>query len=1177
LRLLAQLDRVRRETQRHQCAAADPAASAWVSANAGTGKTHVLTMRILRLLLGGTEPARILALTFTKAAAAEMSTRVFARLGEWVTADEADLRQGLTRLLDRPPTDGEMQRARRLFAVAIETPGGLKVQTIHAFCERLLQRFPMEAGVPPQFAILDEHERRALLADCIDEMLAEASAGEATPLAHALKTAIAYAADDNFDAMLNDALRNGAWPPATGSDGIQAWAAAEAVYRRAIGLSADADAGTLEDGLASLLSDGELAHFAEVLATGAASDKQGGHHLDEALRAGRGRGRIEALARLFLTDKGERRKALMTRALAAGHPHALAGLERAQAKFAALYEQRLKLQLIDAGSALRRLAAAVLQRYRAAKARRAALDFDDLVARTKELLDPSASVAWVLYKLDGGLDHILIDEAQDTSPEQWQVIKSLADEFFAGAGASPTVRTLFAVGDEKQSIYGFQGAAPAMFAAVGEEFEARAKRARLTWRRVPLNLSFRAVAPLLSAVDRVFASPLGARGVVRDVPLRHYPHRDGEAGLIEIWPIERKDRVLPAEPWSPLAEEIVSSPVARLANRIAATIAGWLRSGEMLESENRTVRAGDILVLVRKRAPFAAAMISALKIRGIPVAGSDRLVLSEQIAVQDLMALGDFLLLADDDLALATVLKSPLMGLDDDDLIALAPGRRGSLWQELLARAAGNARFQRAAATLRDWRERADRLPPFEFYATLLDGLGMRAAMLARLGSEAGDAIDEFLNLALAHEDTAPSSLQGFLSALREDAREITRDMEQGRDEVRVMTVHGAKGLEAPIVFLPDTCGTRSGRRPGGLITLAGADRHAPRPLLWPVKGTGGLAIVAGARASLEEAEAEERNRLLYVALTRARDRLYVAGFEGGAPPPADCWYNLISSALAPSLEQRVDGDGRRVWRAQSQQRIAPGQSAASPPPLAAAPLPAWAGSSAPEPAGLAIPLAPARLGPLAGKRQGAGIVRGVVRLADPAVLPPAALAEAHRFLRGNLTHALLEHLPMLPSERWETAAAAFVAARGAQLAASVRRDIVREALAVLRDQALHALFGPGARAEVGIVAELSRPGGRAPLRIAGRIDRLVQQGSELLIVDYKTNRPPPSEPATVAEAYLLQLSAYRLAARQIFDALHVRAALLWTDGPRIMEIPGDLLDQQERRLWQLDRASLDA
>ena len=375
-------------------------------------------------------------------------------------------------------------------------------------------------------------------------------------------------------------------------------------------------------------------------------------------------------------------------------------------------------------------------------------------------------------------------------------------------------------------------------------------------------------------------------------------------------------------------------------------------------------------------------------------------------------------------------------------------------------------------------------------------------------------------------------------------------------------------------MFLPDTCGTRSGRRPGGLVTVPNAERatHAP-PLLWPVKGTGGLAIVARARASLEEAEAEERNRLLYVALTRARDRLYVAGFEGGAPPPADCWYNQIRSALADSLEETLDGDGRQLWRGRCAQRVAPAAGSPSPPALGNAALPAWAGRPAPVPAALAIPLAPAHLAPLAKARRRAG----VVRLAEPAILPPAALADAHRFLRGTLTHALLEHLPSLPRERWEAAAAAFIAARGGQLQESVRRDIVRETLAVLGDAALGALFGPDAKAEVGIVAELKRPGGRAPLRIAGKIDRLVRQGSWLLIVDYKTNRPPPRNPAAVADAYLLQLSAYRLAARHIFDRLHVRAALLWTDGPRIMEIPGDLLDEQERRLWQLDTASLDA
>ena len=233
-------------------------------------------------------------------------------------------------------------------------------------------------------------------------------------------------------------------------------------------------------------------------------------------------------------------------------------------------------------------------------------------------------------------------------------------------------------------------------------------------------------------------------------------------------------------------------------------------------------------------------MVSALKARGIGVAGADRLMLTEQIAVQDLVALGDFLFLPDDDLALASVLKSPLFGLDDDDLMALARGRKGSLWERVAHPRAAKRPLRSVAETLQRWRTRSERLPPFEFYSAILDGEGGRARMLARLGPEAADAIDEFLNLALAYDDSAPPSLQGFLAALREEQREIKRDMEQGRNEVRVMTVHGAKGLEAPIVFLPDTCTTRSARPANGLLVLDDAVRPSavPPPFLWPVKGT---------------------------------------------------------------------------------------------------------------------------------------------------------------------------------------------------------------------------------------------------------------------------------------------------------------------------------------------------
>jgi ATP-dependent helicase/nuclease subunit A len=1181
----SKLDIAREETRRNQGAAADPATSAWVGANAGTGKTHVLSMRILRLLLAGTPPERILALTYTKAAAAEMSKRVFERLAEWVTAGDQALKAKLEELLGRSPAAEELQRARQLFAIAIETPGGLKVQTIHAFCERLLQRFPLEAGVAPGFAILDEHERAALLADAADEVLAEAIAAPGAPLARALQSAIAFATDGNFDALLAEALREPEWLAAAvrlDDDGGDAFAGAESIYRRILQLRPDARLTATEEKLGGLLSKPELIRLRDLLASGSASDIEASDRVAVVLNASGTASRIEALSKLFLTSAGEVRQRLMTKQLGDRHGDALALFARAQAAFVGLNDERCKLQLLDATLALLRLANAVMQRYGEAKARRAALDFDDLVGRAANLLGSSAAVEWVLYKLDGGLDHILVDEAQDTSPMQWDVIRALAEEFFAGAGAREGTRTLFAVGDEKQSIYGFQGAAPTMFAKTGEDFATRAERAGLPWRSVPLTLSFRAVEPLLAAVDRVFATPGRTPGVTASAePVAHIADRAGHAGLIEIWPTVKRETPDRPEPWSPLEEAAAASPVLQLATQIADTIEGWLRSREMLQSENRPIRAGDILILVRKRAPFAPAMVSALKGRSIRVAGADRLVVTDQIAVQDLMALGDVLILPEDDLALAAVLKSPLLGLDDGDLLDLAPERQGSLWHELMARAPSNPRLRAAAEGLRRWRARAGELPPFEFYAGLVDGEGGRAKMLARLGAEAADAIDEFLNLALAYDEAAPPSLQGFLSWLRQGRREIKRDMEQGRDEVRVMTVHGAKGLEAPIVFLPDTCSTRSGRWPGSLLKLEDAARpiNVPAPVLWPVKGTSGIPAVQQAKQAVARTETEERNRLLYVALTRARDRLYVAGFENGTAPPADCWYNLIRDGLADALREARTTDGRTVWRIESAQSARPDTTRKGPQVSSTSqPLPAWAREPAPKEPLLSLPLVPSKLAPLETDAAGEPVERRSGRLSEPAILPPTALAEDGRFLRGTATHALLEHLPTLPPERWAAAAETFLASRAAQLPAKVRKAIVAETLAVLRDPAFAALFGPDSRAEVAIVAEVERPDGAGPaLRLAGKIDRLVREGHSILIVDYKTNRPPPRDPAGVADAYLLQLAAYRLAIARIFPQSQVRAAILWTDGPRIMEIPPERLDAYQHRLWQLDPANLDA
>jgi len=827
--------------------------------------------------------------------------------------------------------------------------------------------------------------------------------------------------------------------------------------------------------------------------------------------------------------------------------------------------------------------------YARAKSQRAALDFDDLIAHSASLLDQSNAAAWVLYKLDGGLDHVLVDEAQDTSPIQWRVIEQLVSEFYAGDSvreemvreAGDGARSVFAVGDEKQSIYSFQGAAPEMFAKTGAAFDARAQAAEQTFNRVPLLLSFRTVAPLLDAVDRVFGDHGRTPGLSATADaIQHLALRQGQAGLFELWDTEVPDEIEPAPAFAPLEEQAVSSPITRLAERIAAQVETWLKTSEPLESQNRPIRASDILVLLRKRQPFAGEMVRALKRRRIPVAGADRIVLGDHIAVQDLMALADFLLLPEDDLALANVLKSPLFGLDDDDLLRFAPERPGLLWTALLKAAKSDAQLAPSAEQLKRWRAQADFSPPFEFFANLLDRDGGRARMLGRLGPEAADAIDEFMNLALNYDEQAPPSLQGFVTWLRAGRREIKRDMEHGRDEVRVMTVHGSKGLEAPIVFLPDTCSAPGSGQPGPLVEL---DPDSMRPGLnetfaWAVRGASKSEPVEIARAREKAARQEEHNRLLYVAMTRARDRLYIGGFEGKAGIAKGSWYETIEAGLEGGLREHRDAPGGRVRRlASSQTAVHDTASRHAATATEAAALPEWATRPAPKEPILTVPLAPSRIAIAETDDDGewaslADLRDAMLPPLEPASQSPLYLARDGRLLRGTITHALLEHLPNVNEAARADTARAFVAARGAELPEAVHNAIVTEALHILADARFGEAFGPHSRAEVAVVASVAHPADTGPtLRVNGQIDRLVRRpDGSLLIVDYKSNRRPPASAERASEAYLLQLAAYRIAVQQIFPSEQVEAAFLWTDGPLLMPVPSALLDRMEPRLWEV-------
>ncbi|RME94323.1 MAG: double-strand break repair helicase AddA, partial [Alphaproteobacteria bacterium] len=583
---------------------------------------------------------------------------------------------------------------------------------------------------------------------------------------------------------------------------------------------------------------------------------------------------------------------------------------------------------------------------------------------------------------------------------------------------------------------------------------------------------------------------------------------------------------------------------------------------EILASQGRPIRPGDILILLRRRDPFAGAMIRALKKRNIPVAGADRMVLTEQLAVMDLIALTEFLLMPRDDLSLACVLKSPLFGFDDDDLFALAHAREGSLWQALRAGPGRRDDFRQAAARLESWLAQADMVAPYEFFAGLLEehGMEMRKRLIARLGPDAADALDEFLSMALAYEQEAPVSLQGFLHYLASGEAQVKRDMEQGRDEVRIMTVHGAKGLEAEIVFLPDTCAMPAGERGGTLLEIP-AQVTMPDPadhIVWVPPGSIMHDPIKEAKGARKDRELEEYNRLLYVAMTRARDRLYVCGWETGRKPPERCWYNLVWEGLKGLVREVEDADsGETVWRYESGQAAAlkdqPEREAA-----AAAPLPQWAQTPPAAEPPVALPVAPSAL----------PVAQGAESLPGQSVRSPLEMADGARFARGQIIHALLEHLPAISPHERAAAARKFVAARGDALGEDERERLISETMAVLQDERFAPLFGPQSLAEVPLAALLQREGEDLPAyQVTGQIDRIAILDDAILIVDYKTNRPPAQRAEDIAPAYLAQLGAYRAALRGVFAGRAIHAALLWTDTPKLMPVPEPLLDAAEAAL----------
>ncbi|WP_371224830.1 double-strand break repair helicase AddA [Roseovarius sp. 2305UL8-3] len=1106
----------RNEATNHQIKAAQPHRSTWLSANAGSGKTRVLTDRVARLLLDRVDPQHILCLTYTKAAASEMQNRLFRRLGDWAMLPDSELSDQLRELgIEASLGPDDLRHARRLFARAIETPGGLKIQTIHSFCSALLRRFPLEAGVTPQFTEMEERTASLLRSEIVEEIASG-------PEADTLYTMARHYTGESFADLTAEIVRHRSHFAETLTD---------AVLEDQFGQPADL---TLDD-IADLAFIGDeqplLDAMIPALESSSANDQKAAAKLAEIAELdARALPRLESV---FLTGPSAKEPFTAKmgsfptkngQSLLAAH---MPGIEAWMRRVEAARPARLTQQAIAKTQALHAFAQVFLPAYDAAKQARGWLDFDDLILRARDLLTDPDVAAWVLFRLDGGIDHILVDEAQDTSPVQWQVIERLAQEFTSGEGARTDVlRTIFVVGDKKQSIYSFQGADPREFDRMQSEFAQRLSASETPLQQMELAYSFRSSHAILSLVDKTF-SQSEKSGFTPEQS--HKAFKSDMPGRVDLWPVipppEKEDK----PDWhDPVDVKAANDPSVLLAREIASSIKAMIDARMPLPQNPedggpyrwRAVQPGDFLILVQRRSDLFHEIIRECKNHDLAVAGADRLKVGAELAVRDLAALLSFLATPEDSLSLAVALKSPLFGWSEAQLYDLAQGRNQKyLWAEMRDRA---DEFPDTMPILRDLLQQADFLRPYDLIERILTRHHGRHRLLSRLGPEAEDGIDALLAQAMAYERHSVDSLTGFLIWMETDDLEIKRQMDSAGNRIRVMTVHGAKGLEAPIVILPDS-GKRDVRLRDQMVITNGTP-------LWRTSSDEAPSAILEANEDAKTRERAERDRLLYVAMTRAEKWLIVAA-AGDLGKNGDSWHDKIRNGMteAGATPHAFSlGEGLRLshgdW-AETETESGATKEVALPP------LPSLFEQPAPHVDPKPETLSPSDLG-------------------GAKALPGEGLDEDAAKLRGRQIHQLLEILPDLPQNAWPGTAVQILG-QGAD------PTLLSEAARVLTAPSLVHIFDGNALAEVPITASLPALQDR---RIHGVIDRLIITDTHVTAIDFKTNAVTPETPATCPDGLLRQMGAYAHALQIIYPDRQIDTAILWTRTATLMPLPHDLV-----------------
>ncbi len=1122
-------DRLSELATKQQHSAAEPHKSVWVEASAGTGKTKVLSDRVLRLLLSKVDPAKILCLTYTKAAAVEMNERIAKRLSEWAILDTQELEKELIELLGEDFTPENktdlLNFARTLFAVLLDTRGGMKIQTIHSFCQDILKRFPLEAGISPYFEILDNRGANEILQNIKLDLLKQIDCTDNADIREAIIYLTQNISESSFPNIMNLITENRSKISSLFQFYNNNLSLLLNALEKKLGISEKTTEEALKTQVMQKIDRATFRRAIDTLLQGGPNDIKNAQIFIPVGESDFSWQTYDLYKFAFLKKsaypKAKEVKSISNLASKNAiklFPEIL-NFMLEQAEIVLSCEEKLvAINLFQSTKSILLIAKHIIDSYNSYKQFYATFDYEDLIIITRHLLENPEVADWVLFKLDGGIDHILIDEAQDTSPNQWAIIRAITREFFAGLGnrETETPRTVFVVGDRKQSIYSFQGADPAEFDRMYHYFNSQSP----DFSKVQLDVSFRSTKAVMDCVNILFEDVSAKKGVIPlDEHINHLPYRLGDGGQVEILPLlhaEKEEKI--DYSWYIPTERIQKTSLSnQLAKQIAQNIKTMVENGDVLESKDRPLRYGDFMFLVQKRDAFVEEFVRACKDLGVNVSGVDKLKLLEQIAVQDLISLGKFLLLPSDDLSLAEVLKSPIFMLDDDDLINLCPKRKSSLFNSLLA----NPNYTSVAEKLKTLLNMSGFSRPFELFNYVLVNLEGRKNYISRMGTEVDDVLDEFLNLTIAFEQKHTPALETFISWIGEDEVVIKKEMEQGdSDTVKIMTVHGSKGLQAPVVILADAARVKTFSSKSNL--LWSNDNLVYFPTASANYDTNCQAI----HERNQQAECDEYRRLLYVALTRAEDRLYVAGFEPSKKSSTETWYTLLENNIKSNIP--LDSADKRIVYAVPQENDSEDKHKNKKPKSLSGDF-SHLFTPAPMENPLAKPYTPSRGNP-----------------EDEIVASPLA-DNGHFYKRGTAIHKLLQYICNVSVSKREAIALEFISKQLPDLSSKEHQQIVMEVLNLCN--AYPDLFSSNSMAEVPIIGEL---GGKI---ISAKVDRLVVTQDKVMIVDYKTNRPAAEKLDDVPSIYINQMSTYKSLLQRIYSDKEVETYLLWTNTCNMMKV----------------------